>query len=79
MQCASSDQVEHAVLNLIATDESPSAQSRTAYYRELELIGLHDNPPMEMQDPPVHNEFRKLASHGFTPGRSKWSSPRCAS
>lgn len=28
---------------------------------------LHDTPPMVMQDPPVHTEFRKLVSRGFTP------------
>lgn len=31
------------------------------------MIGLHDTPPMVMQDPPVHTEFRKLVSRGFTP------------
>ncbi len=37
-----------------------SAQGLTVNYGELELIGLADNPPMVMQDPPVHTEFRKL-------------------
>lgn len=44
-----------------------SAQGLTVTYGELELIGLQDNPPMVMQDPPVHTEFRKLVSRGFTP------------
>ena len=44
-----------------------SAQGLTVNYGELELIGLQDNPPMVMQDPPVHTEFRKLVSRGFTP------------
>jgi cytochrome P450 family 130 len=44
-----------------------SAQGLTVNYRDLELIGLRDNPPMVMQDPPVHTEFRKLVSRGFTP------------
>jgi cytochrome P450 len=44
-----------------------SAQGLTINYGELELIGLQDNPPMVMQDPPVHTEFRKLVSRGFTP------------
>jgi cytochrome P450 family 130 len=44
-----------------------SAQGLTVNYRELEMIGLQDNPPMVMQDPPVHTEFRKLVSRGFTP------------
>ena len=44
-----------------------SAQGLTVNYGELELIGMADNPPMVMQDPPVHTEFRKLVSRGFTP------------
>ena len=44
-----------------------SAQGLTVNYGELELIGLQDNPPMVMQDPPAHTEFRKLVSRGFTP------------
>jgi cytochrome P450 len=44
-----------------------SAQGLTVNYGELELIGLRDNPPMVMQDPPVHTEFRKLVARGFTP------------
>jgi len=44
-----------------------SAQGLTVNYRELELIGLTDNPPLVMQDPPTHTEFRKLVARGFTP------------
>lgn len=44
-----------------------SAQGLTVNYGELELIGLQDNPPMVMQDPPAHTAFRKLISRGFTP------------
>jgi cytochrome P450 family 130 len=44
-----------------------SAQGLTVNYGELELIGLRENPPMVMTDPPVHTEFRKLVSRGFTP------------
>jgi cytochrome P450 len=44
-----------------------SAQGLTVNYGELEMIGLADNPPMVMQDPPVHTEFRRLVSRGFTP------------
>ncbi|TFV57516.1 cytochrome P450 [Mycobacterium sp. PS03-16] len=44
-----------------------SAQGLTVNYGELEMIGLADNPPFVMQDPPVHTEFRKLVSRGFTP------------
>ncbi|WP_422745641.1 cytochrome P450 [Mycobacterium sp. WMMD1722] len=44
-----------------------SAQGLTVNYGELELIGLADNPPFVMQDPPTHTAFRKLVSRGFTP------------
>jgi cytochrome P450 len=44
-----------------------SAQGLTINYGELEMIGLADNPPFVMQDPPTHTEFRKLVSRGFTP------------
>ena len=44
-----------------------SARGLTVNYGELELIGLADNPPMVMQDPPAHTEFRRLVSRGFTP------------
>jgi cytochrome P450 len=44
-----------------------SAQGLTVNYGELEMIGLQDNPPFVMQDPPMHTEFRKLVSRGFTP------------
>ncbi|MCF8609449.1 cytochrome P450 [Gordonia sp. HY285] len=44
-----------------------SAQGLTVTYGELATIGLSDNPPMVMQDPPAHTEFRRLVSRGFTP------------
>src|ERR1700739_2582595 len=44
-----------------------SAQGLTVNYGELEAIGLQNNPPMVMQDPPAHTEFRKLVARGFTP------------
>jgi cytochrome P450 family 130 len=44
-----------------------SAQGLTVEYGEIEKIGLVDNPPMVMQDPPVHTAFRRLVSRGFTP------------
>lgn len=44
-----------------------SAGGLTTEYGELERIGLVDNPPMVMTDPPIHTEFRKLVSRGFTP------------
>ncbi len=48
-------------------DTFSSAHGLTVNYGELELIGLQDNPPMVMTDPPVHTEFRKMVSRGFTP------------
>ncbi|MGW0181448.1 cytochrome P450 [Nocardia sp. NPDC003345] len=44
-----------------------SGQGLTVEYGELEQIGLTGNPPMVMQDPPEHTEFRKLVARGFTP------------
>jgi len=53
-----------------------SAQGLTVTYGELELIGLQDNPPFVMQDPPVHTQFRKLVSRGFTPRQVEAVEPR---
>src|SRR3954469_15998371 len=53
-----------------------SAQGLTVNYGELELIGLQDNPPFVMQDPPVHTEFRKLVSRGFTPRQVEVVEPK---
>ncbi|WP_460710287.1 cytochrome P450 [Nocardioides dilutus] len=44
-----------------------SAQGLTVEYGELEKIGLVDNPPLVMLDPPEHTAFRRLVSRGFTP------------
>ena len=44
-----------------------SAQGLTVIYGELEAIGMADNPPLVMQDPPVHTTFRRLVAKGFTP------------
>lgn len=44
-----------------------SARGLTVIYGDMEMIGLQDNPPMVMQDPPAHTEFRKLVARGFTP------------
>ncbi|EGD56493.1 cytochrome P450 [Gordonia neofelifaecis NRRL B-59395] len=44
-----------------------SAQGLTVAYGELEKIGLQANPPMVMQDPPAHTDFRRLVARGFTP------------
>ena len=57
-------------------DTFSSAQGLTVNYGELELIGLQDNPPFVMQDPPVHTEFRKLVSRGFTPRQVEAVEPK---
>ncbi|HVQ98264.1 MAG TPA: cytochrome P450 [Mycobacterium sp.] len=53
-----------------------SAQGLTVNYGELELIGLQENPPMVMTDPPVHTAFRKLVSRGFTPRQVQAVEPK---
>src|ERR1700728_3519077 len=53
-----------------------SARGLTVNYNDLELIGLQDNPPMVMQDPPVHTEFRKLVARGFTPRQVEAVEPK---
>jgi len=53
-----------------------SAQGLTVNYGDLEMIGLQDNPPMVMQDPPMHTEFRKLVSRGFTPRQVEAVEPK---
>ncbi len=59
----------HADVLAAAVDTATysSAQGLTVEYGELEKIGLADNPPMVMLDPPEHTAFRKLVSRGFTP------------
>jgi len=44
-----------------------SADGLSERYDELEALGLTANPPMVMQDPPVHGQFRRLVARGFTP------------
>jgi len=53
-----------------------SALGLTVNYGDLEMIGLKDNPPFVMQDPPVHTEFRKLVSRGFTPRQVEAVEPK---
>ena len=48
-------------------DTFSSAAGLTTTYGELEKIGLQDNPPLVMLDPPDHTAFRRLVSKGFTP------------
>ncbi|WP_068272554.1 cytochrome P450 [Aldersonia kunmingensis] len=59
----------HADIYTAARDTTTFSSNKglTVAYGELEKIGLADNPPMVMQDPPQHTEFRRLVSKGFTP------------
>lgn len=59
----------HADVYAAARDHETfsSADGLTTQYGELDRIGLRDNPPMVMQDPPQHTEFRRLVARGFTP------------
>src|SRR5882757_8182682 len=68
----------HADICAAARDHETfsSAKGLTVNYDELELIGLADNPPMVMTDPPVHTEFRKLVSRGFTPRQVEAVEPK---
>ena len=59
----------HADVLAAAVDATTysSANGLTVEYGELERIGLVDNPPFVMTDPPVHTAFRRLVARGFTP------------
>lgn len=59
----------HADVLAAANDAATfsSAQGLTVTYGELEAIGMADNPPLVMLDPPAHTAFRKLVARGFTP------------
>ena len=48
----------------------------TTAHDELERIGLAENPPMVMTDPPAHTAFRKLVNRGFTPKQVEDVTPR---
>jgi cytochrome P450 family 130 len=53
-----------------------SAQGLTTEYDELERIGLADNLPLVMLDPPDHTAFRRLVSRGFTPRQVRTLEPQ---
>ena len=59
----------HADVLAAAVDTATysSAQGLTVEYDELETVGLADNRPLVMLDPPDHTAFRKLVARGFTP------------
>ena len=49
------------------TDTFSSRHGLTVAYSELEKIGMQDNPPLVMLDPPDHTALRRMVSKGFTP------------
>ncbi|KAA1427978.1 cytochrome P450 [Nocardioides antri] len=51
----------------VDTETFSSARGLTVGYDDLERIGLADDPPFVMTDPPVHTAFRRLVARGFTP------------
>jgi cytochrome P450 family 130 len=51
----------------VDTETFSSARGLTVEYDDLARIGLADNPPFVMTDPPVHTAFRRLVARGFTP------------
>ncbi|MCX5042254.1 cytochrome P450 [Aldersonia sp. NBC_00410] len=59
----------HADIYAAARDTTTFSanQGLTTSYGELEKIGMADNPPMVMLDPPNHTDFRRLVAKGFTP------------
>lgn len=57
------------------TETFSSRDGLTIEYGELEQIGLTADPPMVMQDPPQHTEFRTLVARGFTPRRVETLEP----
>ncbi len=59
----------HADVIAAATDATTfsSGDGLSVEYGELAKLGMADNPPMVMLDPPDHTAFRRLVSRGFTP------------
>ncbi|SKT55238.1 cytochrome P450 [Mycobacteroides abscessus subsp. massiliense] len=59
----------HADVHAAALDHElfSSADGLTVIYGDMEMLGLRENPPLVMQDPPSHTQMRKLVSRGFTP------------
>ncbi len=58
---------EHVMAAVRDHETFSSADGLTTVRGELEAIGLSENPPMVMTDPPAHTAFRRLVSRGFTP------------
>ncbi|MFI5540765.1 cytochrome P450 [Nocardia sp. NPDC051900] len=58
---------EHVYAAARDSDTFSSRDGLTVEYGELDELGLTDNPPLVMQDPPQHTDFRKLVARGFTP------------
>ncbi|MFC7495460.1 MULTISPECIES: cytochrome P450 [unclassified Nocardioides] len=71
----------HADVLAAAVDTATysSAQGLTVEYDELARIGLADNRPLVMLDPPDHTAFRKLVARGFTPRQVRTIEPQVRS
>ena len=67
----------HADVLAAAVDTATysSARGLTVEYDELDTIGLADNLPLVMLDPPDHTAFRKLVARGFTPRQVRTLEP----
>lgn len=67
----------HADVLAAAVDTATysSAQGLTVEYDELDAVGLADNRPLVMLDPPDHTAFRKLVARGFTPRQVRTLEP----
>ncbi|GAA1479607.1 cytochrome P450 [Gordonia sinesedis] len=68
----------HADVRTAAADPVTfsSGSGLTVGYGELKAIGMAETPPMVMQDPPAHTEFRSLVARGFTPRQVTAIEPR---
>lgn len=58
---------EHVYAAARDSETYSSRDGLTVEYGELDELGLTDNPPLVMQDPPQHTDFRRLVARGFTP------------
>jgi cytochrome P450 len=67
----------HADVLAAAVDTATysSAGGLTVEYDDLAAMGMADNPPLVMLDPPDHTAFRKLVARGFTPRQVKSLEP----
>lgn len=58
---------DHVSAAVRDADTFSSRDGLSVVYGELATLGLTENPPMVMQDPPRHTALRRLLTRGFTP------------